>query len=182
MSKISFSGEKIRSSPICITGPSWMSSPAVSIAWEWSAFTPVLLLHRLPSTSARPLLVSVEWTGEVEGQGSPQWLRGRVVEVEHRAGGHHRVIAVTVGLDSSQESSIYGLNLRGNSWSHRRASVSFVIYFPRRSSAWLVLERCCSCFAHDIKHLWDFQIFFWHMLFLLEHFSAAKVENRGTMQ
>lgn len=121
---------------------------SLSISAERSASAPVRLLHQLPLPPFRPLLVSVEWTGEVEGQGSPQWLRGRVGEVEQRAGGHHWVITITVGLDSSHKSSIYRLDLRGNSWSH---TVTFIreqlgfFFWLRRSSDWLILPAANTC-------------------------------------
>lgn len=59
-------------------------------------------------------------------------------EVEQGAGGHHCLIAVTLGLDSSQESSIYGLDLTGNSWSHavtpKREQLFVLFVFSLRSS------------------------------------------------
>lgn len=47
--------------------------------------------------------------------------------MEHWAGGHHRVIAITVGLDSSQESSIDGLNLKENNWSNTVTSIGSLV-------------------------------------------------------
>lgn len=45
------------------------------------------------------------------------------------------MIAVTVGLDSSHKGSIYGLDLRGNSWSHTvtyiREQLGFFFFFKK---------------------------------------------------
>lgn len=59
-----------------------------------------------------PLLFRVRRAGEGEGEGSPQGLRGWMGEVEQWACRHHRAIGITSGLDGSQNSSVYGLDLK----------------------------------------------------------------------
>lgn len=58
------------------------------------------------------LLLKIWRTGEDDGEGSPQALRGWMGEVENRTGADHRMVGIGPGLGSSQKGCVHRLDLR----------------------------------------------------------------------